>query len=239
MSKVIGDLAGGELRKYKYPVNGAGTAIVRGSILKRSAANGGGLAIVLAADDACTDVYGLLNEDHAVAGDSVKDGSVWTLREVITNPKAIYEVPYSQVTADLITATSSVGTTVTIGGLEANISGAWLYVVSGTGAGQLRYMATATTTMTAFSPALDGTSLLIKLLPIGHKLVSFKAGGRFLQSIAGVGASVVELLQNRFRTAVGNSDQVLDPTKHNGLLIPAADLPQFFAELTFPNHIAG
>ena len=83
----------------------------------------------------------------------------------------IYKVYYDLATANDLDITSSTSTVVTHAASDDDLDGSWIYINSGTGAGQLRYVSAANTTTktvnTAFSTTPDSTSDFILIRPEG------------------------------------------------------------------------
>lgn len=224
-------------RIMKLPVYGGGADIFPGSMLMpgvTAETNDGVLIANTAASNA--DAIGVLVQlhDYSVEGDALVAGSApWF------SPDGSAEKDYPaddvellaaddivQVDMDLtsyVAATSSSGTTVTIGSLEDNIDTGFLYIASGTDAGMLRFIATSAAgscvTSVAFSPVLDGTSQVVKILPLFHQLVVWTApsatAGTKLGTTAAVGtgrALIMERLIER-----NGKIETLDPYTHRNL----------------------
>jgi hypothetical protein len=181
------------------------------------------------------DLVGVLIELHnyGASGDALVNGTVpwFTVKAGNTQAPArdvefldtatLVRVPYSF--TDTMTAVSSSGTTVTVTSLEDNIDTGWLYVVSGTGLGQLEFMAQSSSgsavTATAFGTALDTTSLMIKILPLYHQLVKYDIATATVETKLGTDAAVGSgrfniILNHIVRNGL---DEILNPSQHDNL----------------------
>ena len=167
-------------------------------------------------------VFGVLEEtlDYSSDGETLQNGTSFVRKKVglaFNNP--IFELEFSQATADSMVASSS-STTVTVGSLEDNIDTSWVYVTAGTGRGQLQYLTAAAsgsaTMKAALGTTLDGsTSRIIKILRRFHQLVSLTSDGTKLSSQAAVGAVNARILDIRMIRS-SEKDEILDPTVHPG-----------------------
>ena len=176
------------------PVSGGGSALVKGALLRKGATpatmNG---HLRLASGTSMDDVLAILQEAHATADDTDVAGTVFKTHPCdLVTPFRVVRLQYGVAAADLISATQAVNNaTITLAALENDIDAAFLYVVSGTGAGQVNYLtasaAGSATLKAAFTTALDVTSKIIKILPRFHTFMNLNADGTKLTSQAGVG----------------------------------------------------
>ncbi len=143
-------------------------------------------------------------------------------------------VEYDQ--TDTLAVASTSGTTVTITSLTADIDGAWLYAVSGTGAGELAWcVSTASgSAVTKTATGWDSTTTCIKIVPLGSELVKWNATYDMIGTDAGAGSGTVHVFENWFEAA-GYGLQQLDPTKHDNLTLTN---PRFYSKL-FVRNTAG
>lgn len=205
------------------PIFGNGSDIPIGAFMMRGAtpATNNGELILAAGTSAIPDVLGILSElhDFSVTGDNLIDGTAFvTLPVEIQSPLRIIRIEYDP--TSLIDATEAVNTTtITLSSLENNIDAAFLYVFSGTGAGQTNYLtasgAGSATLKAAFGTDLDTTSNLMKILPRFHQLLGLNAAGTQLSSQAAAGA-VTGIVIDSFIER-GGHHAPLDPTKHDAL----------------------
>lgn len=180
--------------QINFPVSGGGTALVRGALLRKAATpastNG---HLRLASGTTLDDVLAILQEAHATADDTDVEGTIFKTHPCdLVIPFRVVRLEYGVAAADLIAATQAVSTTtITLTNLEDNIDAAFLYVVSGTGAGQTNYLtasaAGSATLKAAFTTNLDTTSRLIKILPRFHTLMDLNSDGTKLTSLAAAG----------------------------------------------------
>lgn len=153
--------------------------------------------------------------------------------KVVIEPLAVYSADYDLAEANDIDVSSATTTAVTIGTADDNLDGSWIYVNSGTGAGQLAFVGAATTTVltldttTAFSTAPDATSDIVLVrkrgLPTGGK--DLNAAGTLLatdEDETGAYAVIQNYIEtstisrhpleprtDHLRTGLSNSDLIL------------------------------
>ena len=213
-------------QNIKLPVSGAGSAIVKGTLLARgaltsAATKNGHLEPTVSNSVSAIHAVGILQEAHATALDTDVAGTIFTVRPVdLVMPYRVVRMEYSLASGDLITCTQAVSTTtMTVTSLEDDIDAGFVYVVSGTGAGQMNYLtaaaAGACTLKAAFGTNLDATSKFIKILPRFHITISYTSDGTKLSSQAAVGIKRGFILD--IHIVRNNNEQQLDPTKHSAL----------------------
>jgi len=206
------------------PIYGAAIDVPNGAMLKVGTAAGTDLGAVGLASGSSDipGMFGVLEEtlDYSVDGETLQNGTDFVVKKVglaFNNP--IFELEFSQATADSIVATSS-STTLTVGSLENDIDASFVYVTAGVGRGQLQYLAASAagsaTLKAAFGTTLDGsTSRIIKILRRFHALVSLTSDGIKLSSQAAVGAVNARILDIRMIRA-SEKDEQLNPEVHPG-----------------------
>lgn len=220
-----------ELAKYSpdlainFPVSGGLTDIVRGALMRKGAtpATMNGQLRVATGNNANADSIGIIRQPLTSTATTDTDvaGTVFTLRPVdLIIPFRVVRIQYSTAAADLIAATQAVtGTTITLTSLENDIDAAFLYVVSGDGAGQTNYLtasaAGSATLKAAFGTNLSTNSRLIKILPRFHTLASLNTAGTQLSSQDIVGTWRVVVLETWYVN--GNDEQRMNPTSHDAL----------------------
>lgn len=206
--------------RIKIPVSGGGSALSRGAMLQRGATPGtnNGMAILAAGNNANPDILGILQEAHLAANDTNIGGTIFTTHPVdLVSHFRVVRAEYSLAPADLIACTSAVGgTSLAVTSLEDDIDAAFIYVVSGTGAGQTNYLTASSagngTLKAAFASGLDTTSRFIKILPRFHQLASFTSDGIKLSSQAAAGQTPVIVLDT-WMVKGGNEIQ-MSPVDH-------------------------
>lgn len=208
----------------EVPVSGGGSDVQKGALLFKGAtpaSHNGHLRGPATGTSAVPNIIGKLNElhDFSVSGDTDVAGTVFALREMEPAvPFRILRVEYDL--TSLISATEAVSTaTITLTSLEDNIDAAFLYVVSGVGAGQTNYLTASAggsaTLKAAFATDLDTTSRLVKILPRFHEIASLVTDGVKLANQAAAGAIEVIVLDNWIER--NNHMDRLDPTLHDAL----------------------
>lgn len=221
------------------PIYAAAVDIPNGGMLRVGTTAGTDFGTVISANGASDlpGMFGVLEEtlDYSVDGETLGDGTNFVTKKVglaFNNP--VFELEFSQATADTIVATSA-GTTLTIGSLEDNIDASFIYVTAGVGRGQLQFLtasaAGSATLKAAFGTALNGTtSRVIKILRRFHSLVGLNAAGTQLATAAAVGAVNARILDIRMIRASEvdkQLDREVDPGKtglHNSPVRFVADV---------------
>lgn len=153
---------------------------------------------------------------YATLGSSAIGGTTYVLREVeLHDAYKFVEIEYDK--TDTLAVASVSGTTVTITSLTADIDGTWLYAVSGTGAGLLAYCVStaAGSCVTKTATAWDSTTVLIKIMRLGHQLVKINTAADKIGSDAGDGSWTVAVLENWLER--NGTRVLLDPTKHDNI----------------------
>lgn len=206
---------------YNFPVSGNGTDLVAGAVLNRGTQNGC-LRLSSGASTGAADYFAVLREAHTASGnDTTTGGTVFTVRKCeLLFPVKVVRAYFSLATTDLITCTSAVTTTsMAVTSLESDITAGFVYVASGTGAGQMNYITASTsgtaTLKAAFTTSLDTTSLFVKVLPRFWDVAMLTSDGTKLASQAAAGSQAVMVLDIGM-TRDGLED-FLDPTKHSAL----------------------
>lgn len=90
--------------------------------------------------------------------------------QMVDNPK-VFKCYYDMAAANDLSVASSTSTIITVAACDDNLDGSWVYINSGTGIGQLRYVkaanATTLTVNTAFTVTPDSSSDFILIRPQG------------------------------------------------------------------------
>ena len=147
-----------------FPVYDA-SDIVEGQGLTYGATVRGAVLIDCVA--AGTDFFGVAQETVTASTTAITTGTL-VYCKVIVDPFAIYLTDMDMDDAD-IDVVSSTSTATTLGTVDDDMDGGWLYINSGTGAGQIAYIGAATTTVmtldttTAWTTTPDSTSDAILL----------------------------------------------------------------------------
>jgi hypothetical protein len=235
-------------RHMSLPVFGNGSDIQKGALLSRGATPATNNGMLILSANPAVDAIGTLEElhDYSVSGDTLINGTSFVTRSVsLYTQFPLFRAEFSQDSADLITCTQAVTTTtMTVGSLEDNIDGAFIYVVSGTGAGQTNYLtasaAGSCTLKAAFATSLDTTSKFIKIIPRFHKLAVFNSAVTKLSSTAAAGSTPVLVLDILIDSPqIANGPVSLDPTKHAALVLDTARSHKFYADFALIGTSAG
>lgn len=226
------DLTGSSQIVRDIPVYGAAADIVSGAAVMRGATPGtnGGQAIV--ATGACADILGVLEElhDYSVSGDSAIAGTSWVRRKVTINPFAVFRAAYDA--DDDVDVTSVSTTTVTITSLEDDIDAGWLLGDDG----YLEFLTASAsgscTTKEDRSSDWTSSTDVIKILPQWHQLGKITTAGNELGTDAAAGSALIVVIEN-YIEADGLDTEILDPTKHSGLLLTNA---KAYSDIRFRDH---
>lgn len=222
------------------PVNNGSADITRGAFMKRGPTPGtnNGMAIVASGTSAVPDVLGQMVAplDYSVEGETLLNGTDFVVKEVTwVHPFRIFRLRYD--TDSDIDATQAVSTTtITLTSLEDNIDAAFLYVVSGTGAGQTNYLTASAsgsaTLKAAFGTDLDTSSDLIKILPRFHQLIGLTSDGTELSSQAAAGA-ITAMVMDTWMDRSGRLER-MSPVDHAALTgLNSLDSIQFYSDIAF------
>lgn len=94
---------------------------------------------------------------------------------ILNNP-SIFKIYYDLATGTDLDVASSTSTIITVSAVDDHMDGSWVYINSGTGIGQLRYVkaanGTTLTVNTAFTTTPDSTSDFILIRPVGIQTAS-------------------------------------------------------------------
>jgi hypothetical protein len=143
------------------------STIIKGQGLTYGATTVGAVLIDIAALGA--DFVGVAHETVTASTTALATGTI-VYGKTILNPDAVYLCQWDDSATYDVNITSSTTAAVTIGTTDDNMDGGWIYINSGTGAGQLGFIGAASTTVmtldttTAFdvAPASDSDCLLIR-----------------------------------------------------------------------------
>lgn len=160
----------------KLPIYDA-SALVKGQGLKwgATADNTGNKALV-DVDAEADDIFAILQETPASVVTNYQTPVIYQATVRILGNPSLLKAYYDLTTSTDLDVASSTSTVVTVSAVDDNMDGSWIYINSGTGAGQLRYIKAAdTTTMTvntAFTTTPDSTSDYILIRPVGLQAAS-------------------------------------------------------------------
>lgn len=161
----------------KLPIYDA-TALVKGQLLKwgvdAGTYNGTVLNSLIDVADTGADAFAILQQTPTlVAGNRQTPTMYKALCRILNNP-TIIRAYYDMSTSTDLDVSSSTSTVITTAANDDDVDGGWVYINSGTGAGQLRYIkassATTLTVNTAFTTTPDSTSDFVLIRPEGQPL---------------------------------------------------------------------
>jgi len=165
--------------------------------------------------------------------------------KVILNPDAVFLAQYDDTAANDVDVVSSTTAAVTVGTADDDLDGSWVYINSGTGAGQLGYVGTATTTVltldttSAFAVAPDSNS---DILIIRHAWSVANAGGNDLDATFSLLKSQVQstgdiLALENYIESTTIPFGPLRPRQHHGLSNLNNDKVKFYSDIYFMDSI--
>lgn len=165
--------------------------------------------------------------------------------KVIVNPDAVFLAQQDLAAANDIDVVSSTTAAVTVGTSDDNLDGGWVYVNSGTGAGQLGFIGAASTTVltldttAAFGTAPDSTSDVVIIRPKWDIV-----GGRDLDSTVTLLATDEDetgdvLVTENYIQSSTIPFQPLTPRTHHNLsgLNGTGINVRFYSDIHFQDHV--
>lgn len=223
---------GGQILK-PVPLYSAGTTIPEGAAVVKGATPGTNQGFGIIAPAACAGVLGVTTvADSKASGlDSKQDGTAYTRYKVIINPDAVYLAQVASPATAAIAVASTSTTTVTITSLEDNIDGGWLYGSDY----QLQYLTASASGSASSKTATGWTSAITvtKVLPLYSILQDLGTDATVLTPAAAAGTGKIIKLEN-YISISGQKREVMDPTKHSGVVFDAAT--KIYSDIIFQNH---
>lgn len=231
----------GDTQEYYWPVKNGAALIADGALLMPGVTADTDLGVLIPATTACSDAVGtLIGKMAATETNTLVAGTAWKTWPVCPiGPMVVLEVDYDL--TDTMAVASNSSTTLTITSLEDNIDTSWVYAVSGTGAGELSYLASSAsgsaTQKTAMGWSSDTTC--IKILRLFHQLAKINSTSDKIGTDAAAGSWTCVILQN-YLSCLGRPSEVLDPTKHDNLdgLSATGMGTRFYADVAVRNSAA-
>lgn len=168
-------------------------------------------------------------------------------RQVVYEPLGFYWVEWSQAAADLIAndVASATASAVTFTTAQTDdFDGGYIYVPTGTGLGQLRYIGAATTTVFTvgtdmdFTTTLDTTSDVLMISPPGTQLQDMETTARKFKGDNGNGGAEtgrVVILANAYSND-SKPRTILVPADHGETDSLNSTNPHFWALVCFTNN---
>lgn len=160
----------------KLPIYDA-SALVRGQGLKWGAeASATGNKALIDIGDTAADIFAILQETPTSVVTNVQTPVVYQAAVRLVGNPTLYKIYTDMTTSTDLDVASSTSTILTVAACDDNLDGSWIYINSGTGAGQLRYIKAADTTTltvnTAFTVTPDSTSDFILIRFAGLQAAS-------------------------------------------------------------------
>lgn len=236
------DLYGGPASIKELPVIGA--TMNKGALVIAGPTTGTNFGIAKLAAMPFTDAIGIMEEPIlSTQVPSVQSTGVTLLHKVIVNPFAVYRCEYSQAVADTLTGATSATTVYSLTSIE-DLTGGWVYVISGQAKGQLQYIVSQSSgvlnTLTAFSPVVATGDYVLKIGKQFDKLRDLNATmdlfGGAGQSGAAAGTGIITILDTYIQADTIPLTK-LRPDLHSGLTGLDTKNPKFFADVMFTKHL--
>lgn len=252
---------------YGFAVSGAGSNIPVGTLMQQGKTAATNLPIAIPAiatlGDSTDFPIGILAELHnySASGDATVSGTVvsWYPNGILAtnntqfpfrsiellDVSVIFRMDYAIANATQVAVASASSTVLTITSTEANLDGAFAYVMGGTGIGQLAFVKSSTTSAwtvtSAMATACDSTSKLLKILPNLYNtptyLVNTATVPTALDSIAAIGTARAIVLGSYLQKSDG-IPQRMDPKVMNGMTgLNSISNLAFFSHLQVQNSI--
>lgn len=144
----------------------------QGLIWGQDASGTGSYSALVDCADTAADIFAVAAEGlTALVASHLGTPLLYQCRAQLTDNRPIFKIYYDMTASTDLDVSSSTSTVVTTATTDDNLDGSWIYVNSGTGAGQLRYVKAADTTTktvnTAFTTTPDSTSDIIIIRPQG------------------------------------------------------------------------
>ena len=218
----------------------AGATVIAGQpVAIALGANG---ALVTDAAAVPIDVVGVTLE--AATTSTLSTGTIVGVKAIV-NPDAVFLAQQDTAAANDVDVVSSTTAAVTVGASDDNLDGGWVYVNTGTGAGQLGFIGAASTTVltldttAAFATAPASDSDVVIIRPKWDIV-----GGRDLDSTLALLATDedetgdVLVLENYIQSSTIPFEP-LEPRKHHNLsgLNATGINIKFFSDIHFQDHV--
>ncbi len=156
----------------KLPIYDA-SALVAGQGLKwgADASGTGSYTALVDVDNTAADIFAVLAETPDDVVSNLGTPVLYQAQVQLVENKPIFKAYYDLSASTDLDVASSTSTVLTVAACDDNLDGSWVYINTGTGAGQLRYVkaadGTTLTVNTAFTTTPDSTSDFILIRPQG------------------------------------------------------------------------
>ena len=162
------------------------SALVKGQGLKWGVeASATGNKALVDIGDTGADLFAILQETPAAVLTNVQTPLIYQATVRLVGNPSILKIYTDMAAGTDLNVASSTSTILTVAACDDNLDGSWVYINSGTGAGQLRYVkaadATTLTVNTAFTVTPDSTSdfILIRFAGLQAASAGFKLNSTF------------------------------------------------------------
>lgn len=225
-------------RLMQMPIDGGGTDVQEGAVVMPGVTDDSNTSVVIVASGAAADAIGLLGRLHTAGAANDADPDAGLISQVKETggsarpvapflPGCEVAAEYDQASASLVSVASATSTVITITSSEDSIDGSWVFVVSGTGAGQLEYVKAAAsgsvTVKSAMTTTLDSTSKLIILRRRLHQRQELNTAATKLKSTAAAGNLTWVILRNEIKYNGLEGWIEPDPLYHHDLQVGSSN----------------
>ena len=208
--------------------------------------NGSPLNALVVTDDEGGDIFGVLSEAPTTQTTNIQTPISYQGKVALVSNDKIWRVYYDMRAAYDASVDSYSSPTITVAACDQDLDGSWVYVNSGPGAGELRYIkaadATTLTANTAFTSTLTAVSDFILIRPPGrttggHTLdTTFKMMDTVLDGGNTVGIIV---LKNYMEGAGGSWELDITKNSHCEMDGLSARGVRFYSDIVFMDTAFG
>ncbi len=217
-------ISGPKTPLMSFSTDGNGTDIIDGALVMAGATYGTNNSCVILATGASADAVGIMQglHDASVDTDTTPDDGLIDIKRKVAPlvPGCTVAIEYDLADTGAMDASVD-STSITATSLEDDIDGGWIYVVSGTGVGQLLYIKASTGGDATIKSASTVTCIVadtfIKILPAFHPKFKLNSTSDKIGTDAAVAGSplIWVLLKNQMRSTDSAGWIDLDPTIHH------------------------
>ena len=160
-----------EVGSMKMPIYDASSMTAGQMLIWGVDATSTSTSVLIDSADTAANAFAVLMETPTTTVTNINTPLVYQAKVQLIQPVHVWKIYYDMSTSTDLDVVSSTSTIVTVSAADDNLDGSWIYINSGTGAGQLRYIKAAdTTTFTvssAFATTPDSTSDYVLIRNIG------------------------------------------------------------------------
>lgn len=176
--------------------------------------------VLITADDDGTDAFAVLTKAPTTHVTDYQTPVIYQGKVALVANDKIWRVYYDMAAANDVAVTSYSSPTITCGTSDEDLDGAWIYINTGPGAGELRYAKAAASTSftvnTAFTTTLTSSSHFVLIRNVGLPIGGHTLDSTFtmMKTILDAGNSKGMIVLKNFMEGAGGSWE-LDITKNS------------------------